>query len=696
MATVMYYICYPLGYLMKWCFEFLGNYGLAIILFTLLTKLVIMPISVWVHLNSIKMVKIQPQINFIKAKYYGDKDRIADEETKLYKTAKYNPFASIVPMLVQIILLMCVVYIIKEPLTHILHLSDDVCRTLAAQIGVDYREGQLTVVNAVLNGTLTSDMFTGAAAEAINSIKTINLTFLGFGLDAVPCEVWGKYILVPAIAGISSLILCFAQNAINVLQAEQSKMNKYGMTIFSVGISLSLGFFVYTGVALYWVASNLFAILQQIVLNAIINPKKHVDYDALEKSRKALADIEALGGDKNNAEAKANSKREKADYKRFFKIVNKHLVIYSEKSGFYKYFEAIINGLLSRSNLTIHYVTSDPNDAVFELSKSEPRIRPYYIGPKKLITLMMKMDADIVVMTTPDLEKYYIKRSLVRKDVEYIYTPHDMMSVHMGFREGALDHFDTVFCVGPHAVKEIRETEKVYNLKEKTLVEFGYPLTEKLIASYEQTEKDGVAGTKKEILIAPSWQEDNLLDSCIDKLIEKLVCDEYHVTVRPHPEYVKRYPEKMELITQRYKDVPDEKLTFELDFTSNKSTYSSDLLITDWSGIAYEFCFATKKPALFVNTKMKVTNPEWKKISAVPMEIYLRDKVGVSVDKDKLDGVKEYADELLSNPEKYREKITDILNSYLFNLGSNGAEGVKYILEELKKAQMKKKSEKDK
>ena len=78
------------------------------------------------------------------------------------------------------------------------------------------------------------------------------------------------------------------------------------------------------------------------------------------------------------------------------------------------------------------------------------------------------------------------------------------------------------------------------------------------------------------------------------------------------------------------------------------------------------------------------------------MEIYLRDKVGVSVDKDKLDGVKEYADELLSNPEKYREKITDILNSYLFNLGSNGAEGVKYILEELKKAQMKKKSEKDK
>ncbi len=266
---------------MKWCFEFIGNYGLAVIFFTFLTKIVIMPISVWVHMNSIKMVRIQPKINFIKAKYYGDKDRIAEEETNLYKTAKYNPFASIVPMLVQILLLMCVVVIIKEPLTHILHLSDDVCRTLASQIGVDFKEGQLSIVQSVLNGTLTPDMFTGAAAEAIDSIKTLNLSFLGFGLDVVPYEVWGKYILVPAIAGISSLILCFAQNSINVLQAEQSKLNKYGMTAFSVGISLSLGFFVYTGVALYWVASNLLAIVQQFVLNIIINPKKHVDYDEL-------------------------------------------------------------------------------------------------------------------------------------------------------------------------------------------------------------------------------------------------------------------------------------------------------------------------------------------------------------------------------------------------------------------------------
>ena len=63
MDNVMYYICYPLGYIMKWCREQVGNYGLAIILFTLVTKLVILPVSVWVHKNSIRMVSIQPQIN---------------------------------------------------------------------------------------------------------------------------------------------------------------------------------------------------------------------------------------------------------------------------------------------------------------------------------------------------------------------------------------------------------------------------------------------------------------------------------------------------------------------------------------------------------------------------------------------------------------------------------------------------------
>ena len=681
MDTVMYYICYPFGYVMKWCWELLGNYGLAIILFTLCTKIILLPVSVWVHKNSIKMVTIQPDINFIKAKYYGDRDRIAEEETKLYKKIGYSPFASVVPLLLQLLLLSAVVYIVKQPLTSILHISGETVEALARSFGLEESD-QLGVIRMIQSGAETDT----SLSSVVSQIKSFDLSFAGFSLGVEPYKTWGIYTLVPVIAGASSLLLCWVQNAINVLQAEQSKLNKYGMTVLSVGISLSLGFFVYSGVALYWVASNLFAIVQQLVLNAVINPKKYVDYSKLEESRAALADIERLGYGKKDVKAKENAKRERADYKRFFKIVNKHFVIYSERSGFYKYYEALISELKKRAkNMTIHYVTSDPDDAIFRLAETDTTIKPYYIGQKKLITLMMRMDADIVAMTTPDLDNYYIKRSLVRKDVEYIYVPHDMMSVHMGFRKAALDHFDTIFCTGEHVAREVRKTEEVYSLHEKTLVKFGYPLEEKLEKAYEDMDKTPHA--KREILIGPSWQEDNLLDSCVDTLIEQLMCEEDHIIVRPHPEYVKRYPEKIKLLTEKYAGVPDEKLTFELDFTTNKSTYSSDLLITDWSAIAYEFCFSTKKPVLFVNTKMKMENPEWEKLGLTPAEIYLRDKVGVALEKSELDRTKTVADELMSSGEKYKEKITALLHEHLYSYGTNGAEGAKYILRRLAEIQ---------
>ncbi len=681
MDTVMYYICYPFGYVMKWCWELLGNYGLAIILFTLCTKIILLPVSVWVHKNSIKMVTIQPDINFIKAKYYGDRDRIAEEETKLYKKIGYSPFASVVPLLLQLLLLSAVVYIVKQPLTSILHISGETVEALARSFGLEESD-QLGVIRMIQSGAETDT----SLSAVVSQIKSFDLSFAGFSLGVEPYKTWGIYTLVPVIAGASSLLLCWVQNAINVLQAEQSKLNKYGMTVLSVGISLSLGFFVYSGVALYWVASNLFAIVQQLVLNAVINPKKYVDYSKLEESRAALADIERLGDGKKDVKAKENAKRERADYKRFFKIVNKHFVIYSERSGFYKYYEALITELKKRAkNMTIHYVTSDPDDAIFRLAETDTTIKPYYIGQKKLITLMMRMDADIVAMTTPDLDNYYIKRSLVRKDVEYIYVPHDMMSVHMGFRKAALDHFDTIFCTGEHVAREVRKTEEVYSLPEKTFVKFGYPLEEKLEKAYEDMDKTPHA--KREILIGPSWQEDNLLDSCVDTLIEQLMCEENHIIVRPHPEYVKRYPEKIKLLTEKYAGVPDEKLTFELDFTTNKSTYSSDLLITDWSAIAYEFCFSTKKPVLFVNTKMKMENPEWEKLGLTPAEIYLRDKVGVALEKSELDRTKTVADELMSSGEKYKEKITALLHEHLYSYGTNGAEGAKYILRRLAEIQ---------
>jgi len=413
-------------------------------------------------------------------------------------------------------------------------------------------------------------------------------------------------------------------------------------------------------------------------LNMAIPPKKYVDYEALEASRQELAQLNAMTPKKKMFAKDEFAKRELADYKRFFSIANKHLVFYSERSGFYKYYKEIIEFILEKTTVAIHYVTNDPNDIVFELAKTQPKLKPYYIGVKRCITLMMRMEADVVVMTTPDLDNFYLKRSLLQKDIKYIFVPHDPSSMHMGFREHSLDNFDVVFCTGPHIKDEVRASEKLYGTKEKELVEFGYPLIENLIESCKNLEPN--ESTRKSVLIAPSWQEDNLLDSCIEPLIDSIYGDDYKIIVRPHPEYMKRYSAKMQLLVDKYADKIGDGLEFELDFSSNKSVYSSDILVTDWSGIGIEFSFATLKPAVFINTKIKMENENYKSIGIEPQEIVLRNILGVALEKDEIPLKFANTVKTLIGDDSFKDKLKNKREEYFYNLGSAGTNGAKYII----------------
>ena len=683
-----------LGYVMAFCYKIISNYGIAIILFTLISKFVLLPVSIWVQKNSIKMVKMQPDINRIKAKHFGDKDSIADEQSKLFKKEKYNPLASLIPLAVQIILLLGLVAVIYHPLDYLLHLPPDVIDAFNSLIvsltGVDPESSsiQLAVVESIKNGTYESQFlalqsqFNGVdIAGILAEVKTLNMNFLGINLSWVPSEVGGIDIIVPVIAGFSAWLLCVAQNASNVLQAEQSKLNKYGMMIFSVGLSLYLGCFVYAGVALYWTASNIFAILQLYLLNWAINPKNYVDYEALEETKKELAEIEALGTKKGKRN-KEDIKREKADYKKFFSVVNKHLVFYSEGSGFYKYFKGIIEYILNNTNITIHYVTSDPDDQIFRIAEKESKIKPYYIGEKKLITLMMKMDADVVVMTMPDIENYHIKRSYIRKDINYVYVPHGMDSLNMTMRTGSMDHYDSVLCTGKIQKEEIEKTEEVYNLPKKELVEWGYSLLDEMREDYEKMPKK--ENDIKSILIAPSWQKDNIVDSCLEDILDNLKGHGYKITVRPHPQHVRHMPEKMEGLKERYKDDTD--IEIQTDFSSNSTVFGADLMITDWSGIAYEYAYTTCKPVLFIDTPMKIMNPEYKKIGIEPLNIWMRYEIGRVLKLDEIDKTADTAAKMLAASDTYKDSIDRFVKEYVYNLGSSASVGAKYIIQEIQKA----------
>lgn len=615
-----------LVWLINGCFLICRNYWIAILIFTFLTKVILLPLSIWVQKNSIKTVRMQPEMNHIKAAYWGNQELISEEQYKLFKREKYSPFVDLIPLFVQLALLM-------------------------------------GVVEAVKRGT---------------------------DLTTVPVQALGVTLLVPVIAALSAFVMCYVQNKINVLQSEQGALNQYGTMIFSVGLSLYLGFFVSIGVGAYWICSNLLSVLQLVLLNIWINPKNYIDYEALEESKKELQKAREFMSPKAKAERKSPyRKKEKEDYKRFLKGGRKRIVFYSEKNGFYKYYKNIIEEIIRRTNIVIHYITSDPLDEVFAMESDQ--FKPYYIGENRLIVLMMKLETDLCVMTTPDLENFQLKRSYIKKDIEYIYVPHDVNSSNLTFHKDALDHFDTIFTSGIRNKEEIQEREEKYALPKKKLVEWGSSVIDNMTGAYarmvaesnadeNKPPEDYASAGKKTILIAPSWQKDNILDSCIEPMLDALKDSEYRIIVRPHPQYVRHFEPRLDALRQKYEPYGIE---VQKDFSSNKTVYMADLLVTDWSSIAFEYAFSTLKPVLFIDTPMKVVNPDFQELSVIPIDIELRNKVGVSLKPEQIAEIGAAADKLLREEQFSKEAMEEMRDYYIYNIGNSGRVGAKYIIDRL-------------
>jgi len=609
------------AYLMSICYKLIGDYGWSIVFFTFVAKVIQLPISIMVQINSIKMVKMYPEMNMIKAKFFGSSDLISEENYKLYKKHDYHPMYDLIPVIVQLIILMGVV-------------------------------------------------------EGLKAFDVSDTMFLGIDLGAVPSKVGGKSILIPVVAAVSAWLMCFTQNLSNVLQSEQGKANKMITMGISVGLSLYLGFFVQGGVGLYWIVGNILAIIQMYILNFCINPKKHIDYEALAESKKELDKVSSFAAANKKKVDKEFVSKEKEDIKRFNKFGYKQIVFYSEKNGFYKYFANVIEYILAKTDIIIHYITNDPKDEVF--NKVSDNFRVYYMSENKLIVQLMKLEADICVMTTPDLQKYHIKKSMV-DDVEYIYMDHAIGSVNMTFRKHAFDAFDTIFVPNDITYNEFRAQEAKYGLEPKELVKVGYGLIDNMIEAYKKS--GAPANDPKEILIAPSWQQDNLMDLCIEPMLDSLLGNGWHVVVRPHPQYVRHFEDKLEALRDRYKGHGDFEL--QTDFSSNKTVFNADVMITDWSGIAYEYSFTTLKPTLFINTPMKVMNPDYKEIDIEPFDITVRDEIGISVDPDRLDTLADTVRKLLNDNEYTPESLEKVRDQYLYNIGESGEVGGKYIIRKL-------------
>jgi len=185
---------------------------------------------------------------------------------------------------------------------------------------------------------------------------------------------------------------------------------------------------------------------------------------------------------------------------------------------------------------------------------------------------------------------------------------------------------------------------------------------------------------EKTVLIAPSWQKDNILDSCIEQILDNLKGRGYRVIVRPHPQYVRHFEGRLDALIQKYQS---EGIEIQKDFSSNKTVYTADVLVTDWSSIAFEYAFSTLKPVLFINTPMKVVNPDYQELASVPIDIELRDKVGISLELSQMTKVEASVAELLYDNRFSKDSMAKMRDYYIYNIGKSGTVGAKYIIQRL-------------
>ncbi|MBU1179915.1 CDP-glycerol glycerophosphotransferase family protein [Patescibacteria group bacterium] len=364
------------------------------------------------------------------------------------------------------------------------------------------------------------------------------------------------------------------------------------------------------------------------------------------------------------------------DFYRFFRKTpktEKAIIFYAEHEGYYPYFEGLIETLTNKYNQTISYISSDLNDPI--LKKSNTKIRTFYLD-KLLPFLMAAVECKVFIMTLTDLDRFMLRRSY--NPVHYVYVFHSIVSTHMMYREGSFDNYDSILCVGPHHIKEICKYEKMNKLTPKKLIQTGYYRLERIYNAYQKYSFENLSNMPKTILIAPSWGAANVLESCGERLIELLLKNNYKVIVRPHPETVKHFPDLINLFASEFGANPN--FVLETSVASDESLLESDILISDYSGVALEYAFGTERPVLFLDVPKKIKNKRFEELDIEPLELFLRPKIGVIVSPEKLESVPQVISQLLAEKADYRQRIAEFRKQYIYNFGRSSEIGAQYII----------------
>ncbi len=297
-------IVQPMGYIIETIYRLIPNYGVTLIVFTLVIKLILLPLSLKSQRSMTKQQKLAPQMAELQKKYANDKDKLNKEMMELYKANGVSPASGCLPMLLQLPIIFGLFQVIQKPISYMLHinfnLADNINKTLQLQEIVKNTPSLLGMVPTGFGSAsmkTLADQYQIAMSNVSGYIDgfmdwKIDFNFLGLDLSKYPNETWGPIsqllsgqithnlwvtlplLLIPIMAGASSWLLTKMTPQPAASQAAQANANGQGQANAAANMNKSMlmlmpvmsAVFTFTlpaGVGLYWTISNVVQMIQQ-------------------------------------------------------------------------------------------------------------------------------------------------------------------------------------------------------------------------------------------------------------------------------------------------------------------------------------------------------------------------------------------------------------------------------------------------
>lgn len=334
-------------------------------------------------------------------------------------------------------------------------------------------------------------------------------------------------------------------------------------------------------------------------------------------------------------------------------------VIFSDHKRYWNVFKGICEEFNNRGIDVVYYTLSSDDPA---LTSGLEHIKAEYLGEgNKPYTKLNFLKADIVIATTPGLDVYQWKRS---KNVKcYVHIPHTVDDLS-GYRMFGLDHYDVVLTSGDNQVETIRKIESLRpSIKKKELVTVGSTVLDNLKAQYDKTEKLD-ANKKPVVLVAPSWGKSGILSKYGEKFLSALEKCDFEIIVRPHPQTVVSEANILNPLKERFKD-------FEWNFDNDNFNVlnKADILITDFSGIIFDFALIFNKPIIYADTSFDTAPYDADWLDEEYWSLRMLPKLGLKLDANNFDNIDSLIKDALNSKKlkEGRDEVRAICYQYIGN-----------------------------